>query len=70
MVWTCTEKRMNMTLSVWVGYGRCSRNCRAGGLEEEQKRRFMERMREDMKLLGVREEGAGDEQLQWKQMIG
>lgn len=30
----------------------------------------MDGVREDRKLVGVREEDAGDERVQWKQMIG
>lgn len=58
-----------MTMNMW-GEGCCGWNCRAEGLEEEQKRRFMDGVTEDRKLVGVRKEDAGDERVQWKQTIG
>lgn len=44
-------------------------NWQAGGLEEEQQRRFMDVVKEHMKLFAAREEVAVD-RVRWRQMIG
>lgn len=48
----------------------CGWNCWAEGVEEEQKRRVIDEVKEDMKPVVVGEEGAGDERVWRRQIIG
>lgn len=50
-----------MNINMWVEVS-CGWNCWAEGLEEEQKRRFMDEVRADVKPVAG-EEGAGDERV-------
>lgn len=59
MVWTCVEERC------WLYW---EKDAEDGAARREEKRRFMEMVREDMKVVGVTDEDTEDGK-RWKWMI-
>lgn len=59
MVWTCVEERC------WLYW---EKDAEDGAARPEEKRRFMEMVREDMKVVGVTDEDTEDGK-RWKWMI-
>ena len=64
MIWTCPEERE----SEYIGRRMLSFELPGRRPRGRPKRRFMDEVKEDMKLVGVREEDAQD-RVRWRQLI-
>ena len=63
MVWTCTEEDSEYVGRMMMGFKLPDRRPKG-----RPKRRFMDVVKEDMKLVGVRDEDEED-RVRWRQMI-